>query len=148
MLSLGVCVVFEEMSWYAVSNWQRMWSGMESGSLCMTVTDQHSWKAIWCDCVWMATGRPGFNIVVVNQYPSIVLNSELPVAIHTQSQECWSVSVIHKLPNSTPDHIRCQFEAAYQLISSNMTHSWTQHSLTPPPPSPFHRCPSGTYSFK
>ena len=35
-----------------------------------------------------------------------------PVAIHTQShqipfQKCWSVRVIHKLPDSTPDHIHC-----------------------------------------
>ena len=27
---------------YAVSNWRRMWSGVESGRLCMTLTDQHS----------------------------------------------------------------------------------------------------------
>ena len=45
----------------------------------------------------------------------------MEVAIHTQShqipfQKCWSVSVIHKLPDSTPDHIRCQFETAYQLV--------------------------------
>ena len=26
-----------------------MWSGMESGTLCMTLTDQHSWKGIWWD---------------------------------------------------------------------------------------------------
>ena len=43
---------------------------------------------------------------------SIILS---PVAIHTKShqipfQKCWSVSVIHKLPDSTPDHIRHQFE--------------------------------------
>ena len=29
-------------SWYAVSNWRWMWSGVESGSLCMTLTDQCS----------------------------------------------------------------------------------------------------------
>ena len=48
-------------------------------------------------------------------------NPDLPVAIHTQShqipfQKCWSVSVIHKLPDSTPDHIHRQFETAYQLV--------------------------------
>ena len=47
--------------------------------------------------------------------------SQLPVAIHTKShqipfQKCWSVSVIHKLADSTPDHIRRQFETAYQLV--------------------------------
>ena len=36
MLSPGVCWDWR-MSWYAVSNWQWMWSGVvESGSLCMT----------------------------------------------------------------------------------------------------------------
>ena len=59
------------MSWYAVSNWQWMWSGMESSSLCMTLTDQHSWKGIWWDCVGMVTGRSGFNTVVVNRCPFI-----------------------------------------------------------------------------
>ena len=37
-------------SWYAVSNWRRIWSGVESGSLCMTLTDQH--------CC-LSTGRDG-----------------------------------------------------------------------------------------
>ena len=50
-----------------------------------------------------------------------VSNPDLSVAIHTQShqipfQECWSVSVIHKLTDFTPDHICCQFETAYQLV--------------------------------
>ena len=31
----------------------------------MTLTDQHSWKGTWWNCVWMATGRSGFDIVVV-----------------------------------------------------------------------------------
>ena len=48
-------------SLYAVSNWQRMWSGVESGSLCMTLTDQHSWKGIWGDRVWITTGMSGFD---------------------------------------------------------------------------------------
>ena len=56
-----------EDSWYAVSNLWWMWSGVESGSLCMTLTDEHSWKRIWWDCVWIATGRFGFDTVVVNQ---------------------------------------------------------------------------------
>ena len=57
----------------------------------------------------------------VHRFTTTVSNPDLPVAIHTQShqipfQECWSVSVIHKLPDSTPDHIRRQFETAYQLV--------------------------------
>ena len=65
MLRPGLCQDWRT-SWYAVSNWQQMWSRAESGSLCMTLTDQHSWKEIWWDCVWMATGRSGFDTVVVN----------------------------------------------------------------------------------
>ena len=66
MLRLGVCWDWRT-NWYAVSNWWQMWSGVDSGSLCMTLTDQHSWKGIWWDYVWMATGRSGFNTMVVNQ---------------------------------------------------------------------------------
>ena len=51
-----------------------------------------------------------------HRFTTTVSNPDLPVAIHTQSQESWSVSVIHKLPDSTPDHIRRQFETAYQLV--------------------------------
>ena len=56
-----------------------------------------------------------------HQFTTTVSNSDLPVSIHTQFhqipfQECWSVSVIHKLPDSTPDHIHRQFETAYQLV--------------------------------
>ena len=40
----GVCRDWRK-SWYAVSNWWQM----RSGSLCMTLTDQHSWKGIWWD---------------------------------------------------------------------------------------------------
>ena len=47
-----------------------------------------------------------------------VTNSDLPVPIHTQShqlpfQECWSIRIIHKLPDTTRDHIRRQHETAY-----------------------------------
>ena len=31
-------------------------------------------------------------------------------------QDCWSDSIIHKLPDSTPDHISHQFEIVYQLV--------------------------------
>ena len=49
------------------------------------------------------------------------MKQNLPVAINTQShqipfQEYWSVSVIHKLPDFTPDHIHRQFETANQLV--------------------------------
>ena len=46
-----------------------MWSGVESGSLCMMLTDQQSWNGIWWDWVWMATGRSGFETVAVKQCP-------------------------------------------------------------------------------
>ena len=48
-----------------------MWSGLESGSLCMTPTDQQSWKGICWDWVWIATGRSGFDTMVVNRCPFI-----------------------------------------------------------------------------
>ena len=56
-----------------------------------------------------------------HRFTTTVPNSDLPVVIHTQShqipfQDCWSVSIIHKLPDSTPDHIRRQLEIAYQLV--------------------------------
>ena len=54
-------------------------------------------------------------------FTTMLSNLDLPVAIHTQShlipfQECWSVSVVHKLSDCTPDHICRQFETAYQLV--------------------------------
>ena len=38
MLRPRVCLDWRT-SWYAVSNWRRMWSGVESDSSCMTLTD-------------------------------------------------------------------------------------------------------------
>ena len=71
-------------------------------------------------------------------FTTAVSNPDLTVAIHTQShqipfQECWSVSVIHKLPDSTLDHIRCQFETAYQLIlqSCHTPHPSGTYNLSP-----------------
>ena len=60
------------------------------------------------------------------QFTTTVSNPDLPVAIYTKShqipfQKCWSVSIIHKLPDSTPDHIRRQFEIAYQLVLQSRT---------------------------
>ena len=54
--------------------------GVESGSLCMTLTDQHSWKKIWWDCVWMAADRSGFNTMVVNRCPFIRSEREWQVS--------------------------------------------------------------------
>ena len=74
-------------------------------------------------------------------FTTMVSNPDLPVAIHTQShqipfQEYWSVCVIHKLSDSTPDHI-CRFETAYQLVLQSRDTPWSQHPLTPQiPPSP------------
>ena len=56
-----------------------------------------------------------------HRFTTTVSNPDLPVAIHTQSHQisfhdCWSISIIHNLPDSTPDRIRRQFEIAYQLI--------------------------------
>ena len=54
-------------------------------------------------------------------HPFQVIQKRQLVAIHTQAhqipfQDCWSLSIIHKLPDSTPDHICRQFEIAYQLV--------------------------------
>ena len=46
-----------------------VWGGV--CSLCMTLTNQHPWKGIWWDCVWMATGMSGFDTVMVNRCPFI-----------------------------------------------------------------------------
>ena len=75
-----------------------------------------------CNAFYIAETRCSLlDCTKCHQFTTTVLNPHLPVAIHTQSyqipfQECWSVSVIHKLPDSTPGHIRCQFETAYQLV--------------------------------
>ena len=65
------------------------------------------------------------------------------VVIHKQShkipfQDCWSASVLHKLPDPTLDHIHHQFEIAYQLIP------WPKRPLTPPPTATI--APSGIFS--
>ena len=84
-----------------------------------------------CNAFYMGeTRRSLSDCMNGHRFTTTVSNPDLPVAIHTQShkipfQECWSVSVIHKLPDSTPDHIRRQFETAYQLVlpSVNPPHS-------------------------
>ena len=79
MLSPGMCRDWRT-SWYAVSYWWQMCSGVEFGSLCMTLTDEHSWEGIWWDCVWMATGRSGSDTVVVNRYQFIQSERERQVS--------------------------------------------------------------------
>ena len=73
-----------------------------------------------------------------HHFTTTVSNPDLPVTIHTQShqipfQEYWSVSVVHKLPDSTPDHIPRQFETAYQLILK-LCHTPDSTSINHPPP--------------
>ena len=135
MLRLGVCQEWRT-SWYLDSNWWRLWSGVESGSLCMTLTDQHSRKEIWWDWMWMATGRSGFYTVVVNRCPFMQSEREWLFMPSTLEKPItpfltlwmdpgsppwyWTQTYLlpstHKLPDSTPDHICRQFETAYQLI--------------------------------
>ena len=72
------------------------------------------------------------------QETTMVSNPDLPVAIHTQShqipfQECWSVSIIHKLPDSTQDHICRQFVTTYQLVLQSW-HTPVSTSVNPPHP--------------
>ena len=59
-----------------------------------------------------------------------------PVPNHTVGKGATG-SVIHKLPDSTPDHIRCQFETAYQLVLQSR-HNPGLNIRYPPhiPPSP------------
>ena len=131
---------------------QRMWSGVESGSLFMTITDQQLWKGILWDCVckthcirgigarrlgsWVTcnafyieeTHHSLSDRMTGHYFTTTVLNPYLPVFIHTQShqipfQDCWSVIVIHNLPDSTPDHIPRQFQIAYQLVIQSCHHT-------------------------
>ena len=68
----------------------------------------------------MATGKSGFDTVVVKHTVRKGMagfsNVKSTQSHQNPFQECWSVSVIHKLPNSTSDHIRHQFQTAYQLL--------------------------------
>ena len=84
-------------------------------------------------------------------FTTMISNPDLLIAIHTQShqipfQECWSVSVIQKLPDSTPHLICRQFETPYQLVLQSR-HIPRLNIHYPPPPPIFHPCPSSTYSF-
>jgi hypothetical protein len=66
------------------------------------------------------------------------MNFDLPVSIHTQLyqlpfQEFWSVQLIYKLPDATPDHVCHQFEMAYQFVlQSRYQRQVTSLGLPPP----------------
>ena len=56
-----------------------------------------------------------------HSFTNTFLNPDLLVAIHIQShqitfQDCWSVSIFNKLPDSSPDHIFRQFEIVHQYV--------------------------------
>ena len=83
-----------------------------------------------------------------HRFTTIVSNQDLPISIHTQShqilfQDCWFVSVIHKLPDSTQTTFAANLKQNTNS-SSHHSHPWTQHLLTPPL---FQPRPSGTYDF-
>ena len=140
-------------SWYAASNWRWMRSGVESGSSCLTPTDQHSWKGIWWDWAWIATGRSGLDTVVVVNHP-------LPPhpQLKCQAQTCQLLSML----NPT----RSLSRSAGLLVS--YTSCWLHPGPHPPPvwgciracppipthpglsirwPATFHPRPSGTGGF-
>ena len=53
-------------------------------------------------------------------------------------QECWSVCIIHKLPDDGPDHVCRQFEMSHQLVlQSRQSPSINIHYLTLLLPIPF-----------
>ena len=67
------------------------------------------------------TGQSLLKHINVHQSTSIVVNSYLPVPNHTQShqfpvQECWSVWIIHKLPDATLDWVYRQFKMANKFV--------------------------------
>ena len=67
--------------------------------------------------------------MIAHRSTCMVINSDLPVPIHTQShqlpfQEWWSVHVIYKLLDTTPDHVCRQFETVYQLFTRLSLLQW------------------------
>ena len=70
--------------WYVVSNWRQMWSRAEFGSLCMTLTNQHSLKGIWWDWMWMATGRSGLQKPAI-PILTVLMDTTSPPQYRTQT---------------------------------------------------------------
>ena len=63
----------------------------------------------------------------------MVVNSDLPVLIHTQSrqlpfQECWSIRIIHKLPDATLTMSTTNLKRHINLFNPNS--SQYQHLVT------------------
>ena len=89
---------------------------------CKSMNLIYQLKCSECNAFYIGETRNSLsNRMNGHRFTTTVSNPDLPVAIHTKShqipfQKCWSVSVIHKLPDSTPDHICHQFETAYQLV--------------------------------
>ena len=70
-------------------------------------------------------------------FTTMVSNPDLPVAIHTRShqipfQKCWSISVIHKLPDSTPRPHPPSVWNCIPTCPPITTHPRSQYPLTPP----------------
>ena len=114
-------------SWYAVSNYQ---------------------KCTECNAFYiLETHRSLSDCMNGHRFTTMVSNPDLPVAIHTQSrlipfQECWSVTVIHKLPDSTPDT-----SAANLKLHTNLSSYPDTPRLNIRYPPTFHPRPSDTKSF-
>ena len=81
MLRPGMCPDWRT-SWYAVLYWRWMWSGVELGSLCMTLTDQHTWKGI-CPIHHPA-----------NSFTNSCTNVTYPITTHA---DCKSMNLICQL---------------------------------------------------
>ena len=112
-------------------------SGPRVSTDCKSMNLIYQLQCTECNAFYFGeTHRSLSNHMNEHQFTTMVSNPDLPVAIHTQSQqipfqECWSVSVIHKLPDSISDHIRHQFETAYHL-SSNPDTPPVSTSVNPP----------------
>ena len=54
------------------------------------------------------------------QSTCMIMNSDLPVPINTKFhqlpyQESWSICIIQKQPDATPNYVHCQYETALHL---------------------------------
>ena len=104
--------------------------------------DQHSWKGSWWVWVWMGTGRSELMTMEVEQCPfacfeSIWPNSPMQNALHFQ--ECWTIHVIHKLPDATPTmftanmkwHINLFWNPTNSQVSTSVNLTWPPLPLLP-----------------